>query len=221
MEIFEIVRFWRWLKRHRDGVAATVLLIAFVLWAQVFYLAPKALGIESELRHRTRDALIDANLPFAAVAVEGRAIELSGLAPERSAREAALAVAGAQAGAGAVLDRMEEPERYLLLASIKQGSLCLRGVLPSEQMRQALEALAPCTHDQDAGIGVDHSESAWVWPNAVLHECLRLAEAKIELSEQRLQLEASGVSAELKKQLEDSLQRLVPKSVRVRLTITE
>jgi len=155
------------------------------------------------------------------VAAEGRTIALSGLVESRAQRAQALALVRQLPGVAQVNDHMEAQERYLILAQIRDGGLCLRGVAPSRALANEWQALAPCTQDPDAGLGVEEGPTAWVWPGALLREALKLTQADLEMSEHHVRVKGRTAHPDPLNSTEAILRGVLPKGLEVDIDIQD
>ncbi|MEZ5666770.1 MAG: OmpA family protein [Alphaproteobacteria bacterium] len=122
------------------------LMIAVALAIALLVFAPIAAirDVEADLSGRSQGALRGQGIDWAAVAMDGRTVVLSGEAPDEaeSARAATL-VAGLRGVAGVVSAVEVAPARdYPLMAAMHDGALTLRGEVPDQDALDALSALA-------------------------------------------------------------------------------
>lgn len=200
---------------------AIAVLLVFVIAGATVWVPHSAARIQNRLHEDARNQLFDAGLGFAAVSIDGREVVLSGLAPDAAARQRAVAMVTAIPGLYSVADQIELGERYLLAATLRDGELCLRGVVPSAALKAELLRLSPlpCRHDPDADLGVDAANSGWVWPSAVLAELVRLNQAEAELTEQAVRIRGQTPNERQHRLIESALRGVIPAAVAVDIEI--
>lgn len=200
---------------------AIAVALVFLISAATVWVPHSAARIQNTLHDQARTQLFEAGLGFAAVAIDGRAVVLSGLAPDAAARQRAIALVGTIDGLLSVQDQIELGERFLLLASLREGELCLRGVVPSEAMKAELLRLSPlpCRRDPDAAIGVDATPSGWVWPSAVLAEVIKLDTAEVEMGEQAVRVQGRSANGRHARLIDSALRGVIPAGIAVEIEV--
>lgn len=196
--------------------------LVFVITAATVWVPHSAARIQNQLHDQARTLLFDAGLGFAAVSIDGRSVVLSGLAPDGGARQRAIDLVWGVEGLYSVEDQIELGERFLLVASLRDGELCLRGVVPSEALKRELLGLSPmpCKHDPDAALGVDATESGWIWPSAVLAEVTKLDRADVEVTEALVRVHGSSANARQGRLIDSALRGVIPAGITVDIEVT-
>lgn len=200
---------------------AIAVLLGFLIGAATVWVPHSAARLQNRLHEQVRAALNDAGYTFAAAAVDGRTLTLSGLAPDAGQRDAVQIFAAGLPGVREVHSAIELDEQFVLQASFHDSQLCLRGVVPSEALRLEWTALSPmpCMRDLDATLGVDPAPSGWIWPGAVLAELVRLERADLEASEHRVQVRGWARNAKQREVVGGAIRRMVPVGVVVDLEL--
>lgn len=126
------------MKRHVFGIGVLVLGIAALgLWGS-FVTAPK---IENKVRSATEAALAAAGAPAdLAVNINGRDIDVSGLAVNEGGSEAIVAALNGVEGRRVVRTKLEDlpVAAPFAMTARKDGALTAEGVVPNEQVRASL-----------------------------------------------------------------------------------
>lgn len=198
---------------------AIAVLLAFLIGTATVWVPHSAARIQNQLHERARTALIASNHEYVAVAVDGRDLSLSGLAPDADSRERALELVHAIEGVRAVSAQLELGARYVLQASYSDSQLCLRGVVPSVALRDEWTALSPmpCMRDLDAALGVDPAAAptAWIWPGLLLADLIRLESATLDASEHSVSIVGVARNEKQRNVLQGTLRGAIPASVQV------
>ncbi|MFT5784971.1 MAG: OOP family OmpA-OmpF porin [Ascidiaceihabitans sp.] len=214
--------------------AIAIVAITFVSAAAVSLVAANfsVKLIEETSEIGVRQALDNAEMPWAEVEADGLQVTLEGIAPNEARRFAALSMAGTIVDAARVIDNMEveataaiAPPRFSAEILRNDAGISVIGLIPSKTDRDdILERFAAMSGN---GKVTDLIESANYptpegWEDALsfaLNAMEQLPRSKVSVSAGRVAITAIADSAEDKAAMEKRLTRAAPPGLRLRLDI--
>ena len=214
--------------------AIAIVAITFVSAAAVSLVAANfsVILIEETSEIGVRQALDNAEMPWAEVEADGLQVTLEGIAPSEARRFAALSMAGTIVDAARVIDNMEveataaiAPPRFSAEILRNDAGISVIGLIPSKTDRDdILERFAAMSEN---GKVTDLIESANYptpdgWEDALsfaLNAMEQLPRSKVSVSAGRVAITAIADSAEDKAAMEKRLTRAAPPGLRLRLDI--
>ena len=214
--------------------AIAIVAITFVSAAAVSLVAANfsVKLIEETSEIGVRQALDNAEMPWAEVEADGLQVTLEGIAPNEARRFAALSMAGTIVDAARVIDNMEveataaiAPPRFSAEILRNDAGISVIGLIPSKTDRDdILERFAAMSEN---GKVTDLIESANYptpegWEDALsfaLNAMEQLPRSKVSVSAGRVAITAIADSAEDKAAMEKRLTRAAPPGLRLRLDI--
>ena len=214
--------------------AIAIVAITFVSAAAVSLVAANfsVILIEETSEIGVRQALDNAEMPWAVVEADGLQVTLEGIAPSEARRFAALSMAGTIVDAARVIDNMEveataaiAPPRFSAEILRNDAGISVIGLIPSKTDRDdILERFAAMSEN---GKVTDLIESANYptpdgWEDALsfaLNAMEQLPRSKVSVSAGRVAITAIADSAEDKAAMEKRLTRAAPPGLRLRLDI--
>ncbi|SEM69076.1 OmpA-OmpF porin, OOP family [Loktanella fryxellensis] len=180
-----------------------------------------------------QEAVVDADLPWAAVMGDGLQIVIEGQAPTEAARFRAMSAAGSAVDAARVIDNMSVADSGAIAApdfavEILRGDtgVSIIGLIPASTDQEALDARIAAIADgapvTDLLEAADYPTPA-TWPAAMdyaLNALDQLPRAKISVSADRVTVSAIADSTAQKSQMEAALARNAPQGLRRIVNIT-
>ena len=189
--------------------------------------------IEETSEIGVRQALDDAEMPWAEVEADGLQVTLDGVAPNEARRFAALSTAGTIVDAARVIDNMQveavaaiAPPRFSAEILRNDSGISVIGLIPIETSRENIfDRFAAMSGHDDV---TDLIESADYptpegWEDALafaLTAMEQLPRSKVSVNAGRVSITAIADSAQAKAAMEKSLTRAAPPGLRLRLDIS-
>ncbi len=188
--------------------------------------------IEDTSEIGVRDALDAANMPWAEVQADGLQVTLAGIAPTEAVRFRALSTAGSIVDAARVIDEMQveaqadlAPPRFSAEVLRNDSGISIIGLIPATSDRDAaIEKFTDMAGETNVADLLEQADypAPRGWDDAFAFAITAMAQlprAKASVEAGRVSITAIADSPEAKIDMENTLRRRAPPSVRVTLDI--